>query len=68
MDRSKLERRLRVSGILVLAGLVVELVTLFWSYPTAFLLFIFLGGVLMLIGMVIFLLALLASGEATKPQ
>ncbi len=66
MERSNLERRLRTSGALVLAGLVVELVTLFWSHPTAFLLFMFLGGLLMFLGIVIYLLALLSGGEATK--
>ena len=68
MDRNKLERRLRTSGALLLAGLGLELVTLFWSHPTAFLLFIFLGGILIVLGMMIFLLALLAAGEATTPD
>ena len=68
MDRSRLERRLRTSGVLVLAGLAVELATLFSSHPTAFLLFIFPGSVLLLIGIVMFLLSLLTAGETTKPQ
>jgi len=68
MDRSKLERRLRTSGVLVLAGLGVELATLFSSQPTAFLLFIFPGSVLLLIGIVMFLLSLLTAGETSKPQ
>jgi len=68
MDRSKLERRLRVSGLLLLAGLGVELVTLFWSHPTAFLLYIFLGGILMVFGIVIFLPALLLTREVGEPD
>jgi predicted membrane channel-forming protein YqfA (hemolysin III family) len=68
MDQNRLERRLRISGILVLAGLGVELVTLFWSHPTAFLLFMFLGGLLIFLGVVIYLLALLRAGQPTKPE
>ena len=66
MERSKLERRLRAAGALLLAGLIVELVTLFWSHPAAFLLFMFLGGILMFLGIAIYLLALLSGGEPMK--
>ena len=68
MDRNKLEGKLRVSGVLLLAGLGVELATLFWSHPTAFLLYIFLGGILIVSGIVIFLLALLLTGEVSQPD
>jgi hypothetical protein len=68
MERSKLERRLRAAGALLLAGLIVELVTLFWSDPAAFLLFMFLGGILMFLGIAIYLLALLPSGEPVNRQ
>jgi len=54
--------------VLVLAGLAVELATLFSSRPTAFLLFIFPGSVLLLIGIVMFLLSLLTAEENTKPE
>jgi hypothetical protein len=43
----KIERRIRLAGILLIAGLLVELVTLRWSHPTAFLFFLLLGGALM---------------------
>jgi hypothetical protein len=66
MERSKLERRLQAAGALLLAGLVVELVTLFWSHPAAFLLFMFLGGILMFVGIALYLLALLPGGEPLK--
>jgi hypothetical protein len=68
MDQNKLERRLRLSGTLVLAGLGVELVTLFWSHPTAFLLFMFLGGLLIFLGVVLYLLALLPAGHSAKSE
>jgi hypothetical protein len=41
-----LMRRLQLSGLLIALGLVVEAVTLFWSHPTAFLVFLGLGGLL----------------------
>jgi len=37
-------RRLKLAGLLVVLGLIVEAITLFWSHPTAFLVFLFLGG------------------------
>ena len=40
----RIQRRLRVSATLVLAGLMIALLTFTWSHPTAFLFFAFLGG------------------------
>ena len=40
---TKIERRIRLAGMLLIAGLLVELVTLRWSHPTAFLFFLLLG-------------------------
>ena len=31
-----LEKRIRLAGLLLIAGLLVELVTLHWSHPAAF--------------------------------
>jgi hypothetical protein len=50
-----LSRRLKLSGLLVGAGLVVEAVTLFWQHPTAFLVFLFLGGSLVAAGVLVYL-------------
>ena len=57
----KLERRLRLSGLLLIAGLLVELVSLYWSHPTAFLLFLLLGGLLMAAGIALYLLSLVSA-------
>jgi TRAP-type C4-dicarboxylate transport system permease small subunit len=59
----KIERRLQVSGILVITGLIVELATLRWSHPTAFLSFIFFGGALMAAGILFYLYSLVATGN-----
>ncbi|HEV7505492.1 MAG TPA: hypothetical protein VGS07_11315 [Thermoanaerobaculia bacterium] len=52
---SPLIRRLQLSGLLVALGLVVEAITLFWSHPTAFLVFLGLGGLLVAAGVLLYL-------------
>lgn len=39
-----LESGIRVSGVLVLLGLAIELFTLFWSHPTAIIWYMVFGG------------------------
>lgn len=58
--RTGLERRIQISGILILIGLLVELGSLFYSRPTAFLIFIFFGGLCLAGGMLLFLYSLVA--------
>jgi len=58
---TKIERRIRLAGILLIAGLLVELVTLRWSHPTAFLFFLMLGGLLMALGIGVYLLSLVSA-------
>jgi hypothetical protein len=54
-----MEKRLRLAAALVSMGLLIELVTLFWSHPTAFLVFLLLGGSLIVLGVLVYLLSLL---------
>ncbi len=58
---TKIERRIRLAGIMLIAGLLVELVTLRWSHPTAFLFFLLLGGALLALGIVIYLLSIISA-------
>jgi hypothetical protein len=58
-----LERRLRLSGILLILGLLVEALCLAWKGPLAFLVFAGLGGLLFLAGMVVYLLSLVSVGH-----
>ena len=58
---TKIERRIRLAGILLIAGLLVELVTLRWSHPTAFLFFLLLGGALMALGICVYLFSLVSA-------
>ena len=60
---NRLERRLRLAGVLVVLGLLVEIISLNWAHPTSFLLFMFLGGILMFLGIVVYIYSLIRSGE-----
>jgi hypothetical protein len=48
-------RQLRVSGILVILGLLVEAFTIAWNHPLAFSLSLFVGGGFLLSGILVFL-------------
>jgi len=53
-----LSRRLKLAGILVALGLIVEALTMFWRHPTAFLVFLFLGALLVVAGVLLYLLTI----------
>ncbi len=57
---TSVQKRIRIAGVFIIAGLLVELITLHWSHPTAFLFFLLFGGTLMVVGSIIYLLSLLA--------
>jgi hypothetical protein len=65
---TKIERRIRLAGILLIAGLLVELVTLRWSHPTAFLFFLLLGGALMASGICVYLISLVSAENKPSPE
>lgn len=58
---SRLQRRLKIAACLLVAGLMVEAVTLYWSGPMSFLLFIGLGGTLVGLGMIVYLIAIVTA-------
>lgn len=57
---SKLERWIKISGLLIIAGLVVELITLHWDHPTSFLVFSFIGAALIAIGILAYLYSIVS--------
>jgi len=57
----KIEKRIRTAGMPLIAGLLVELVTLRWSHPTAFLFFLLLGGALMALGIAVYHFSLVSA-------
>jgi hypothetical protein len=60
---TKLEERLRKSGLLVAIGLLAELVSLLWSHPTAFFLFLGVGAVLVAAGVLYYFYSLVTVNE-----
>ena len=62
----EIEQTLRISGILLILGLAVEVVSLLWEKPLAFLLFIGAGGLLTLAGIFIYLYSLVPSNSLPR--
>ena len=56
-----MERRLQYSGILVILGLLVEVLCLLWTRPIAFVVFLGVGGLLLGLGVLVYLFALVSS-------
>jgi hypothetical protein len=55
-----MERRLRLSGILIALGLLVEALSLVRIHPLAFLGFMFVGGGFFAVGIVVYLYSLVS--------
>lgn len=54
----RMESRVRVSAVLLIVGLLIEAISLRWAHPTAFLVFVFIGGAFMGVGGLLFLYSL----------
>jgi hypothetical protein len=55
---------LRVSSALIILGLLVEIVSLVWFHPLAFVLFVFVGASLIGLGILVYLASLVFSVSA----
>jgi hypothetical protein len=53
-----IRRFLQVSSSLIILGLLVEIISLLWFHPLAFVLFVFVGAVLIGLGIVVYLVSL----------
>jgi uncharacterized membrane protein len=53
-----IRRWLQASSILIILGLLVEIVTLLWVHPITFVLFVFVGTVLIGMGILVYLTSL----------
>jgi hypothetical protein len=51
-------KRLRIAGILIAIGLIVEAFSLIWNHPLSFLAFLGIGGLLLFLGVAVYLTAL----------
>jgi hypothetical protein len=56
-----MEKRLQIAGIFLITGLLVEALCLLWALPITFVIFAMAGGLLMFIGLVIFLYSLVST-------
>ena len=64
MSTSRTEKRIRFAGICLAIGLLIEALCLLWATPIAFIVFVAMGGLLMLIGLVVYLYATVSAPVA----
>jgi hypothetical protein len=57
-----IRRLLRISSGLVIAGLVLEIVSLLWFHPLSFVLFAFVAATLIGLGILVYLASLVFAG------
>lgn len=55
-----ISRRLRIAGLLIFLGLVVEALSLIWNHPLSFVAFLGIGGLLLFLGIAVYLTALVS--------
>jgi hypothetical protein len=53
-------KRLRLAGMFIIAGVLVQGLSLVWNHPLSFLAFLGIGGLAMFLGIVIYLAALVS--------
>jgi hypothetical protein len=58
ISQNPMERWLRIAGVFVLLGLLVEVAALRWIHPAAFLVFAFVGIPIASLGILIYLYSL----------
>ncbi len=63
---NQLEKRRQVAGIFIVLGLVIEALCLIWSTPIAFVIFVAIGGLLMFLGIVLYLYSLVSILKAPE--
>lgn len=63
-----LAKRLRLAGMFLIAGLLVEAICLLWARPLAFILLVCGGGLLCAAGIVLYLYSLVSPAEASPER
>ncbi len=62
IGNAHLEKRLRISGILLMVGLLIEAICLLWARPIAFIVMVCAGGLLCALGIIVYLFSLVPRG------
>ncbi len=60
--------KLRIAGALIILGLMVQALSLLWNHPLSFIAFVTIGGLLMAVGIVLYLLTLVNIPSATQDK
>jgi hypothetical protein len=63
-----IDRRLRISGIFVITGLLIEALCLVWSKPIAFVVLVCAGSALIGVGVLFFLYSLVSAKVEPSEQ
>jgi hypothetical protein len=64
MSDEFINKRLRIAGILIAIGLIVEAFSLIWNHPLSFVAFVGIGGLLLFLGIVLYLTALVSPRQS----
>jgi hydrogenase/urease accessory protein HupE len=62
----RFDRLLRISCVFAILGLAIEACTLLWFHPLSFVAFAFVGGLLIVAGIAVYLLSLLSFLKSSK--
>lgn len=60
-----INRELQIAGTLLILGLLVAIISLLWKAPLAFLLFVGVGGLLTVAGILLYLYSIVAPSETS---
>jgi len=63
---NQVEKRRQVAGVFLVLGLVIEALCLLWPTPIAFVIFVAIGGLLMFVGIVLYLYSIVSNLEAPE--
>jgi predicted membrane channel-forming protein YqfA (hemolysin III family) len=60
--------KLRLSGAFIILGLMVQALSLLWNHPLSFIAFVTVGGLLLAIGIVLYLLTVVNTAAARSEE
>ena len=60
------DQSIRISGVLIALGLLVELVSFLWDHPLSFIVFVGVGGLLLAAGILYFLYTISLGDRGTR--
>jgi hypothetical protein len=61
LNTSQFEKRMRFAGICLAVGLLIEALCLMWATPIAFIVFVAIGGLLIFVGIVVYLYSVVST-------